>query len=122
MTDAMNLHNFPPRDDAADLAPVGHAKRPSLVPRHEPIGHIIEVGGSGAAVEIVGRRLSELAGDKDLSIAMSGQVGSQIKIGAGNRWLLANVRKLRSPTPKRAMSPRRSTSSAKATRIARPAG
>ena len=26
---------------------------------------------------------------------MSGQVGSQIKIGSGQRWLLANVRKLK---------------------------
>src|SRR6476469_3640741 len=95
MTDAMNLHNFPSRDEPADPGIVTPAPRPALVPRHEPIGHIIEVGGSGASVEIVGRRLSELATDKDLSIAMSGQVGSQIKIGAGSRWLLANVRKLK---------------------------
>ena len=38
------------------------------------------------------RRLTELARDPDPSIAMSGQVGSQIKIEAGARWLLANVR------------------------------
>ena len=95
MTDAMNLQNFPSRDEPADTSIVSRAQRPALVPRHEPIGHIIEVGGSGASVEIVSRRLEELATDKDLSIAMSGQVGSQIKIGAGTRWLLANVRKLR---------------------------
>ena len=95
MTDAMNLHNFPSRDDATEAASVAPAPRSALVPRHEPIGQIIEVGGSGACVEISGRRLFELADDKDPSIAMSGQVGSQIKIGAGNRWLLANVRKLK---------------------------
>jgi DNA helicase HerA-like ATPase len=95
MTDAMNLHNFPSRDDSADSAPVVAAPRPALVPRHEAIGQIIEVGGSGACVEISGRRLIELAEDKDPSIAMSGQVGSQIKIGSGTRWLLANVRKLK---------------------------
>jgi uncharacterized protein len=99
MTDAMNLHNFPARDDAPDTGTPVRTQRPSLIPRHEPIGHIIEVGGSGASVEIVGRRLTELAEDKDPSIAMSGQVGSQIKIGAGNRWLLANVRKLKVTDP-----------------------
>jgi DNA helicase HerA-like ATPase len=95
MTDAMNLHNFPGRDDASETAPVVPAPRPALVPRHEAIGQITEVGGSGALVEILGRRLTELATDADPSIAMSGQVGSQIKIGASNRWLLANVRKLK---------------------------
>ncbi len=95
MTDAMNLHNFPSRDDGAEAVPVAPAPRRSLVPRHEAIGQIIEVGGSGACVEICGRRLFELAEDQDPSIAMSGQVGSQIKISAGSKWLLANVRKLR---------------------------
>ena len=94
MTDAMNLHNFPGRDDASETAIVS-ASRPALVARHEAIGQIIEVGGSGALVEILGRRLTELATDNDPSIAMSGQVGSQIKIGASSRWLLANVRKLK---------------------------
>src|SRR5689334_4860179 len=93
MTDAMNLHNFPSRDEAAESAHVDRSQR--IVPRYEPIGHIIEVGGSGASVEIAGRRLAELATDKDPSIAMSGQVGSQIKIGSSTRWLLANVRKLK---------------------------
>ena len=31
-------------------------------------------------------------GDGDPSLALSGQVGSQIKIRVGNKWLLANVR------------------------------
>src|SRR5437868_9179441 len=95
MTDAMNLHNFPSRDEPAEAGAVAPAPRPALVPRHEEMGHKVGVGGSGASVESVSRRLSELATDKDPSIAMSGQVGSQIKIGAGNRWLLANVRKLK---------------------------
>jgi hypothetical protein len=94
MTDAMNLHSFPPREEGSE--PAGHVQpRPGLVPRHEAIGQIVEVGGSGASVEIVGRRLAELASDADPSIAMSGQVGSQIKIGSGQRWLLANVRTLK---------------------------
>jgi len=55
----------------------------------------VEIGGSGAIVEIAERRLAELATDTDPSIAMSGQVGSQIKIASGRRWLLANVRRLK---------------------------
>ena len=95
MTDAMNLHSFPPRDESGE-APIGDAPaRGALTSVHEAIGQIIEVGGSGAQIEIVGRRLTELAGDPDPSIAMSGQVGSQIKIASGRRWLLANVRKLK---------------------------
>jgi len=99
MTDAINLHSFPQREDGSETASMSPQPRPALVPRHEPIGQIIEVGGSGASVEIVGRRLAELATDPDPSIAMSGQVGSQIKIGAGHRWLLANVRKLKITDP-----------------------
>jgi DNA helicase HerA-like ATPase len=66
-----------------------------LVSHHEEIGQVVEVSGSGAQIEIVGRRLTELADDPDPSVAMSGQVGSQIKIASGRRWLLANVRRLR---------------------------
>ena len=94
MTDAMNLHSFPPRDDGADSGGMSPSQR-TLVARHEAIGQVVEIGGSGASVEIVGRRLTELAEDPDPSVAMSGQVGSQIKIASGRRWLLANVRRLK---------------------------
>jgi DNA helicase HerA-like ATPase len=93
MSDAMNLHSFPQGDGigaGADLS-----KNTALVSHHEAIGHVTEIGGSGASVEITGRRLVELGSDPDPSIAMSGQVGSQIKIASGRRWLLANVRKLK---------------------------
>ncbi|HWH18101.1 MAG TPA: DUF87 domain-containing protein [Allosphingosinicella sp.] len=60
-----------------------------------PIGNVIEISGGGARVEIDGNRLRELAGDSDPSVAMSGQVGSQVKLQAGKRWILANVRHLR---------------------------
>ena len=57
-----------------------------------PIGVVLEIAGSGSMVAIDLQRLSECAEDEDPSIAMAGQVGSQIKIRVGNSWLLASVR------------------------------
>jgi hypothetical protein len=95
MTDAMNLHSFPgPDDGGAGSASRPAAKQP-LMPSHEAIGRVVEIGGSGARVEIHDRCFAELALDDDPSIAMSGQVGSQIKIASSRRWLLANVRSLK---------------------------
>ena len=94
MSDAMNLHSFPAAgSEPDDAAPA--AVRRTLVARHEALGQVVEIAGSGAIVEIVGRRLGELAGDPDPTVAMSGQVGSQVKIDSGRRWLLANVRNLK---------------------------
>ncbi|MEM1133972.1 MAG: DUF87 domain-containing protein [Pseudomonadota bacterium] len=56
------------------------------------IGEVIEINGSGSQVLIDSSRLDFLANDPDPSISMAGQVGSQVKIRLGNRWLLANVR------------------------------
>ncbi|WP_205480186.1 ATP-binding protein [Sphingomonas arenae] len=41
-------------------------------------------------------RLNTLADHKDPSVAMSGQVGSQVKMAVGASWLIANVRTMRS--------------------------
>ena len=95
MTDAMNLHSFPHSDAGADGVPAPAPGQGPLVASHEAIGQIVEIGGSGAHIEMIARRLVELGSDPDPSIAMSGQVGSQIKIASGRRWLLANVRRLK---------------------------
>ena len=58
----------------------------------QPIGVVLEIAGSGSQVAIDLQRLTECADDKDPSVAMAGQVGSQIKIRVGNSWLLASVR------------------------------
>jgi DNA helicase HerA-like ATPase len=67
----------------------------------DPIGVVLEIGGSGSNIAIDLQRLQECAGDDDPSIALAGQVGSQIKIRVGNGWLLASVRTQRqdSKTP-----------------------
>ena len=105
MTDGMNLRTFPmPSEptDSAPSAPAAPAPATVTVPaarpmvfEYEPLGQVVEIAGSGAQIEILAARLVELAGDPDPSVAMSGQVGSQIKIASGRRWLLANVRRLK---------------------------
>ena len=57
-----------------------------------PIGVVLEVAGAGSQIAIDTQRLTECVDDSDPSIAMTGQVGSQIKIRVGNSWLLASVR------------------------------
>jgi len=58
----------------------------------DPIGVVVEIAGSGSAVVLDLQRLHECAEDTDPSIALAGQVGSQIKIRVGKGWLLASVR------------------------------
>ena len=58
----------------------------------QPIGVVLEVAGSGSQVAIDLQRLNECMADADPSIALAGQVGSQIKIRVGDSWLLASVR------------------------------
>ena len=58
----------------------------------EPIGIVLEIAGSGSAIALDLQRLQECAADDDPSIALAGQVGSQIKIRVGKGWLLASVR------------------------------
>ena len=58
----------------------------------EPIGIVLEIGGSGGRIALDIQRLTECSADSDPSVAISGQVGSQVKIRVGGNWLLASVR------------------------------
>jgi len=58
----------------------------------QPIGVVLEIAGSGSMIALDRQRIEECATDEDPAIALSGQVGSQIKIRVGTRWLLASVR------------------------------
>ena len=60
-----------------------------------PIGQVLEIAGSGSRVVMDAARLLELQAHGDPSIAMSGQVGSQVKMKVASSWLVANVRTLR---------------------------
>jgi DNA helicase HerA-like ATPase len=62
----------------------------------DPIGMVLEIAGSGSRIALDLGRLEECGADADPSVALAGQVGSQIKIRVGNAWLLASVRTQRS--------------------------
>ena len=74
----------------AQTQPAAH--NPSVAGIVHHIGFVIEIAGSGSQVSLDAARLNELMSHPDSSIAMAGQVGSQIKIRIGNTWLLASIR------------------------------
>ena len=74
--------------DASDQSSVPDSSENAAL----PIGVVLEVAGAGSQIAIDTQRLTECVDDPDPSIAMTGQVGSQIKIRVGNSWLLASVR------------------------------
>ena len=59
------------------------------------IGSVFEIAGSNSEVMLNQGVLQQLAGHDDPSVAMAGQVGSQVKIKIGPVWLVASVRSLR---------------------------
>ena len=60
------------------------------------IGKVVEIAGSGSQIRMDAAALTALQSHSDPSVAMSGQVGSQVKMIVGGAWLIANVRTLRS--------------------------
>src|SRR6185369_712531 len=93
MDEQPNLHefinevsNFTDEESAAPTK--GAEKLPA-------IGEVVEIAGSGSQIRIDAKILAALQSHKDPSVAMSGQVGSQVKMIVGANWLIANVRTLR---------------------------
>jgi hypothetical protein len=64
-----------------------------------PMGQVVEIAGSGSQIRMDAAILTALQGHADPSIAMSGQVGSQVKMVVGTNWLIANVRTMREGDP-----------------------
>ncbi len=58
------------------------------------IGVVIEIAGSSSQVMLDSSALAALSSDRDVAVANSGQVGSQIKMRVGATWLIANIRAL----------------------------
>jgi DNA helicase HerA-like ATPase len=96
MTD-MSFNNLSPAPTEAEAQPAPPPAQNLAAgdQAHGAIGKVVDISGGGARIELVGGRLRELLSDPDPSVALSGQVGSQIKLQSGPKWLLANVRILR---------------------------
>jgi hypothetical protein len=56
------------------------------------VGEVVEIAGSGSRIRMKAANLNTLQSHSDPAVAMSGQVGSQVKMVVGNAWLIANVR------------------------------
>ena len=93
MNDQPSLKQF--LDEMSSYADHGAAQGAASKTGVPPIGQVLEIAGSGSRVVMDADKLVELQGHSDQSIAMSGQVGSQVKMKVGPSWLVANVRTLR---------------------------
>ncbi len=62
---------------------------------NDPVGYVREVAGAQSEVVLDATALAALADHPDAIVATTGQVGAQVKVRVGTRWLLANVRTLR---------------------------
>jgi hypothetical protein len=78
-------------------APTAQSKTPAA--KLGAIGHIVEIAGSGSQIRLDAATVTGFQSHSDPSVAMSGQVGSQVKTVVGNSWLIANVRTLKAGEP-----------------------
>lgn len=96
MDEQSNLRNFVEEITSFGEEGAAPAKQASPVLNLPPIGIVAEIAGSGSRIQMDGAALSSLSNHADPSVAMSGQVGSQVKMLVGNSWLIANVRTMKS--------------------------
>ena len=95
MNDQPNLRQF--LDEMGSFTDEAGAAGPAAASETAlpPIGHVVEIAGSGSQVRLDASVLGALSAHTDPSVAMSGQVGSQVKMIVGTSWLIANVRTMR---------------------------
>ena len=95
MDEQSNLRNFVEEissfSEETGPAPSRIAK-PAALP---PIGKVVEIAGSSSSIRMDAAAITGLQSNSDPSVAMSGQVGSQVKMIVGASFLIANVRTLR---------------------------
>jgi uncharacterized protein len=96
MDEQSNLRNFVEEITSFGEEGAAPAKQASPVLNLPPIGIVAEIAGSGSRIQMDGAALAALSNHADPSVAMSGQVGSQVKMLVGNSWLIANVRTMKS--------------------------
>ena len=89
-----NLHEFL-NEVSSFQEETASAEPKAPAPAMAAIGRVLEIAGSGSQIVLDAATIASLQSHRDPSVAMSGQVGSQIKTVVGNAWLIANVRTLR---------------------------
>jgi len=92
MTEQPSLKQF--LDELSSYSETDGSTASSAEQAAPPIGRVLEIAGSGSRIWMDFSRLQMLLDHADPSIAMAGQVGSQVKMHVGNSWLIANVRTL----------------------------
>jgi hypothetical protein len=90
-----NLHEFLNELSSFSAEETAVAPTGAASPTPGAIGIVTDIAGSGSQVRLDAAAVTALQTHSDASIAMSGQVGSQVKTVVGNSWLIANVRTLR---------------------------
>jgi len=94
MNDQPNLRQFlDEMSNFSEEAPA--AKKTASAPALSAIGQVVEIAGSGSQIRLDAATLASLQSHSDPSVAMSGQVGSQVKMIVDSNWLIANVRTMR---------------------------
>ncbi|MCJ2183899.1 DUF87 domain-containing protein [Novosphingobium sp. 1949] len=88
----MRMEGLGARHEGAVIDPRDRPEPVASSGAREPIGVILDIGGAGSRIALDIEKLVQLSGDADPSVAISGQVGSQVKVRVGNGWLLASVR------------------------------
>ena len=83
------MSSFSEEEASAPASPVKPAAKLT------PIGQVVEIAGSGSQVRLDSAALATFHSHSDPSVAMSGQVGSQVKMIVGPNWLIANVRTMK---------------------------
>jgi len=58
------------------------------------LGFVSAISGGSARIMVDIAAMEAIGGDADPSVAMAGQVGSQVKMRVGERWIVATVRTL----------------------------
>ncbi|MCW2351166.1 DNA helicase HerA-like ATPase [Sphingobium sp. B12D2B] len=90
------MNYFSGRDLDGQPVPVDAVAQPGVRPHFSDIeiGVISAISGGSAKILLDIAAMERLAGESDPSIAMGGQVGSQLKMRVGACWIVATVRTL----------------------------
>jgi len=81
------------RHESGEIPATTHA-RPASKAATAILGYVSGISGGSAKVMVDINAMDGIANDPDPSVAMAGQVGSQIKMRVGERWIVATVRTL----------------------------